>query len=73
MQIRPRRQGIRIQDEADEQLLQLHQAFLRIPLRDQVLQARSVCEFLFVSVVARQKARPQGRNIVHGFEGLRNA
>lgn len=72
MQIRARRQGIRIQNEADEQLLQLPQAFLRIPLRDQILQARSLCEFLPVPMVTRQKARPQGRNIVHGFEGLWN-
>mgnify|MGYP006986256629 CR=1 FL=1 len=73
MQIRARRQGIRIQNEADEQLLQLPQAFLRIPRRDQIHQAGSLCEFLFVPVVARQKARPQGRNIAHGLEGLRNA
>lgn len=38
VQIRARRQGIRVQNEADEQLLQLPQAFLRIPLRDQIHQ-----------------------------------
>lgn len=58
VQIRARRQGIRIQNEADEQLLQLPQAFLRIPRRDQIHQAGSLCEFLFVPVVARQKVRP---------------
>ena len=36
VQIRARRQGIRVQNQADEQLLQLPQAFLRIPLRDQI-------------------------------------
>ena len=73
VQIRPGRQGIRVQNEADEQLLQLPQAFLRIPRRDQIHQAGSLCEFLSVPMVARQKARPQGRHIVHGLEGLRNA
>ena len=73
VQIRPGRQGIRVQNEADEQLLQLPQAFLRIPRRDQIHQAGSLCEFLSVPMVARQKARPQGRHIVHGFEGLRHA
>ena len=71
-EVRRRGRRIRTQDEADEQLLFLPEALLRVAQRDQILQTRGLRQFLHVQMVPRQETRPQGDDRIPFQQGLRD-
>ena len=72
-QVRRRRRGMRGEDEADEQLLPVPQALLRIAQGHQVLQAGSIRELLPIPWEPHQEARAEGHDRYPLQQGLRDA
>ena len=72
-QVRRRRRGMRGEDEADEQLLPLPQALLRIAQGHQVLQAGSIRKLLPLPLEPRQEARAEGHDRFPLQQVLRDA
>lgn len=72
-QVRRRRRGMREEDEADEQLLPVPQALLRIAQGHQVLQAGSIRGLLPLPLEPRQEARAEGHDRFPLQQGLRDA